>query len=187
MSDAMEIGTEESTGVAAPVQTAATRLNVGSGEDYRDGTEWCNLDIDPRYDPDVRHDIERPWPFEPDSFEVVVAQHVFEHCSDLDFQMRQAARVLEPGGRLVWTYPIGREARTDPTHEQYLTPDSCLWFARNHGEWGGDAYQISSRHPLALEDRDVRRWLHLPDSWRRPIPGHGGEVTATYVRLGGGV
>jgi malonyl-CoA O-methyltransferase len=48
----------------------------------------------------VEHDITRPWPVEPSSFDVVVGNLVLEHVRDLGPIYAEAARVLRPGGAL---------------------------------------------------------------------------------------
>lgn len=51
---------------------------------------------------DVRSgDIEEPWPFEDQSFDVVHANQVIEHVARLDHFVSEAWRVLRPGGRFI--------------------------------------------------------------------------------------
>lgn len=179
----------------------ATRLNLGSGEDYRDGDGWLNLDYSARYGPDVVHDLNDPsgWPFPDNSFDEVLARHVFEHLDDLAFQFQEAARVLNPDGTLIVWYPVGVNARTDPTHQHYLTYDSALFFAENHADICPD-YQVEAPAPFVLEDRElVSTWLHGAFAATRPVfnavrrvlgdglwtgdwPGMSGEIRAEYRR-----
>lgn len=179
----------------------ASRLNLGSGEDYRDDEAWLNLDYSARYDPDVVHDLNDPagWPFPDNCFEQVLARHVFEHLDDLSFQFQEAARVLKPGGRLDVWYPVGMNARTDPTHQHYLTYDSAVFFAQNHDEYGPH-YQIEAPAPFDLEERELASaWVHGAFSVTKPVfrllrwhygdglwvsdwPGMSGEVHVRYRR-----
>lgn len=181
-------------------QSYASRLNIGSGEDYREGG-WENLDYNDRYDPDWVHDLNDPagWPFPDATFEYVLASHVFEHLGDIHFQFAEAARVLKPGGTLEVRYPTGENAKTDPTHTQYLTYDSALWYAQNWREYSDD-YQIDPDVPFDLVNRDLDLVVHGPLRWTRKVldyyldkwkigvwatgwPCTSGEVTATYQRL----
>ena len=48
----------------------------------------------------VEHDITRPWPVDPASFDVVLGNLVLEHVRDLLPIYAEAARALRPGGQL---------------------------------------------------------------------------------------
>ena len=51
---------------------------------------------------DVRiGDLDEPWPFEEESFDVVHANQVIEHVAHLDHFVAETRRVLRPGGRAV--------------------------------------------------------------------------------------
>jgi len=77
------------------------KLNLGSGEDYKDG-DWINLDIRESANPDIVHDIEEGLPFEGDSIELVKARDILEHISrdKIRFVLSEIKRVLEEGGKL---------------------------------------------------------------------------------------
>lgn len=183
---------------APPYDTSLERLNIGSGEDYR--KYWVNLDYNDRYDPDVVHDLREGWPFPDNAFSLVSARHVFEHLPDLDYQFREAARVIRPDGHLEVTVPIGINAITDMTHVQRWTADSGLQFAHNWQEWCsvGD-YQFDPPPYFNLVDREIEltghgplwfmgplgNWLleHKPPGvWTSGWLGTSGEVTFVYER-----
>lgn len=172
-------------------------VNLGSGADYRDG--WVNLDYNDHYDPDIVHDLNDGWPFPDNSFDHVLASHIFEHLDDLTVQFAEAGRVLRPGGTLEVRYPTGENAKTDPTHTHHLTYDSALWFARNWREYSDD-YQLDPSAPFDLIGRDLNMDVHGPLGWTKPLldyylnrwetgvwatgwPCSSGEVIATYRRL----
>ena len=55
----------------------STRLNLGSGDEYRNG--WINLDIDRQWKTDLIADIEKGIPLKDESIELVFIKHVLEH------------------------------------------------------------------------------------------------------------
>ena len=57
-------------------------------------------------------------PFEDDSFDCAIATEVFEHCPDPELVMKEAHRVLKPGGMLFFTVPFLWPLHCVP-HDQY--------------------------------------------------------------------
>ena len=53
------------------------KLNLGCGKDYKEG--WTNLDISKSVKADVYTDLEKPLPFNDNSFDRVYAVNVIEH------------------------------------------------------------------------------------------------------------
>lgn len=172
------------------------RVNLGSGEDYK--ADWLNVDYNDRYDPDIVHDLNEPWPFPEAAFDYILASHVFEHLDDPFFQFAEAARVLRDGGRLEVRVPIGVNARTDLTHQHEWTYDSPLQFDQ---EWDdkADDYQFDPDVPFVLTNRDVSMVMHgplkpfspllqrmartMPGVWTSGWPCSSGELVAEYRRL----
>lgn len=50
------------------------KLHLGCDEDYREG--WHNVDVNPRVRADTHHDLDEPWPFGPNEFSQIQANHV---------------------------------------------------------------------------------------------------------------
>jgi SAM-dependent methyltransferase len=79
-------------------------------------------------------DLDAPLPFEPESFDVVVAGEVLEHIRDPARLMGDVQTVMRPGGTLVGSVPngyrlksrlrflVGREPEEDPTHLHLFSP-----------------------------------------------------------------
>lgn len=79
-------------------------------------------------------------PFDDAQFDAVVSRHVIEHDPDTWGVLREWARVLKPGGRLVIVTPDqaaypGNTVHLDPTHYAAFTPAqlaALVWHAGFH-------------------------------------------------------
>jgi SAM-dependent methyltransferase len=108
---------------ALPLNRAAkVKLNLGCGSKY--DRDAVNLDIaSSNVRADVWHDLNlRPWPFEDDSFEEVIAYDILEHLRDTIPTMEEIHRVCRPGAEVRITVPhfSCANAYTDPTHLHYF-------------------------------------------------------------------
>ena len=100
----------------------APNLNVGCGQWHFDNA--VNLDMAAIPGVDVVHDLDvHPWPFPDGRFAEVWGHQVFEHVADPVGFMREAHRVLAPGGTLFLTVPHwqSENSHTDPTHRRHCT------------------------------------------------------------------
>jgi predicted SAM-dependent methyltransferase len=98
---------------------ADAKLNLGCGGDAREG--FVNHDLrkhSPRID--VAWDLnDLPWPWEDESFDLIVAKAVFEHLRlNLLESVGECWRVLRPGGKLWMKLPHWEHNNSylDPTH-----------------------------------------------------------------------
>jgi SAM-dependent methyltransferase len=94
-------------------------LNLGAGNKIL--PEAINHDLRlHRPEIDVAWDLnDQPWPWDDDSFDLVVAQAVFEHLRrNLVETLNECWRILAPGGRLRVKLPYWNHANSymDPTH-----------------------------------------------------------------------
>lgn len=89
-----------------------TRINLGSGQ-RKFGPEggWINIDVNPKWNPDIVASGESLPMFEDNSAEVIVLHHCLEHfgCGQAEPMIKECHRILEPGGSLIITIPDLRE------------------------------------------------------------------------------
>ena len=100
--------------------TSIKKLQLGTSNNVLKG--WLNTDVRPSHDSVVYLDATRRFPFEDDTFDYVVAEHMIEHI-DYDAaqsMLRECFRVLKPGGRV-----------------RFATPDLNVLLALHSGEKTG--------------------------------------------------
>lgn len=118
-------------------------LHVGSGKQFR--PDWLNLDVDPRWGPDVLFDLSRPLPsgelavhskrfgpilLGPETFAEIVAQDVLEHVRDLVAAMTTLLGWLQVGGvfKIAVPYELSLGAWSDPTHVRAFNERSFEYY-----------------------------------------------------------
>ncbi len=81
-------------------------------------------------DADIVCDLNKPWPFEDNSVGVLRCSDILEHLLDPLHVMKEAYRVLIPGGWLIAWVPStdGRGAYQDPTHRSFWNENSFLYY-----------------------------------------------------------
>src|SRR6266508_1372315 len=88
------------------------KLNLGCGKVRLD--DWVNADL---HGGDVRCDAHR-LPFRDETFDRILASHVFEHVRDLPKAIKESWRVLRGDGTLVVRVPYGVRGLYDPFHNR---------------------------------------------------------------------
>lgn len=107
-------------------------LHIGCGSTKLKGS--MGLDIDPRSDADVIHDLEKfPYPFKDNSFDEVFAEHVMEHLDNIPHVMEELHRILKKGGKVIIHGPhfSSVDMFTDPTHRHFMTSRTFDYFCKN--------------------------------------------------------
>ena len=129
------------------------KLNLGCGQNRIEG--YVNADREPAAEPDVVMDLEEfPWPFDDDSVDEVVANHVLEHVGAAPEVfigiMQELYRVCRGGALIHIGVPHPRHDfyLNDPTHVRAITPAILSLFSRrNCAQWKAQGVANS---PLAL-------------------------------------
>ncbi len=109
------------------------------------------LDIAPNKGIEVVHSLEEyPYPFSDNTFDIVIANHIFEHIEDLPRVMEELYRILKTGGHLIIRTPffLTHGSYDDPTHIRHYTLRSidffCVeskWKFKNNDAWFNKVYQ----------------------------------------------
>ena len=146
------------------------RVNLGCGGKVREG--WVNVDHHPLPGVDVVASVDEfPWPFEDESCEQVVAEHLFEHVARPVEFVLECWRILEPGGLLTITCPhwTSENAFTDPTHVRFVTDRTFDYWCDGealNGPLGaqflGDVYRFRKRRVVRTGGDITFRLVKLP-------------------------
>lgn len=89
------------------------------------------LDVNPQSVADVLHDLNCfPYPFEDNTFDIIVAEHVLEHLDDVVKVTEEIHRITRPGGVVYIEVPhfSSRDYFTDPTHRHAFSTSSFDYF-----------------------------------------------------------
>ena len=151
-----------------------TRINLGSGKAW--DPERLNIDVEPRWKPDVLGDIAATAGLkqiffskrfglirlEPTSIDEITTLDVLEHIPDLTTFMRRCIDMLVIGGvmRIGVPYDLSYGAWQDPTHVRAFNEKSWLYYTEWHWylgwtDWRFDVADI--RYVVS----DFGRDLHL--------------------------
>jgi predicted SAM-dependent methyltransferase len=103
-------------------------VNIGCGP-YKE-PDYINIDINPRWGPDVVRDIRKGLPFDDSSVDMLLASHFLEHLSIEEFMevMEECYRVLKPTGSFRIIVPLMDFNTLD--HKLFFTESSFEIFFR---------------------------------------------------------
>lgn len=114
-----------------PVREGEKVLHLGCGGKKLPGS--TGVDFCEESDADVIWDLDKtPYPFEDNSWDRVVAEHVLEHVNNYLPAIEEIHRILKPGGVLDVEVPYFSSvfAFSDPTHRRFYTSRSFDYFVR---------------------------------------------------------
>jgi len=91
----------------------------------REGLRWVCLNVDAQAAPDVLADVEAV-PFRDGCADAVVCTEVLEHVLRPEQVVRECARLLRPGGRLILSMPFLARVHADPHDYQRFTASKLI-------------------------------------------------------------
>lgn len=156
-------------------------LNLGCGFNKYPHKNVVNLDAFGVCEPDVVHDLSKPLPFEDESFDFIIANHIMEHVQDWWGCFNECARVLKTGGKMeIWVPGSGSDSIRgfrDHVHEI----NRCSFFGI-HGTYAAGSNAWAEEHAYCHANRMFLReavasmknvwWLRLPAPLRNWAATH---------------
>jgi predicted SAM-dependent methyltransferase len=129
-------------------------LNVGSGQ-RKFEPPFINVDINPKWEPDVVADCASMPMFEDNSADIIVAHHLYEHyhLGAADGMVRECYRILTPSGSLIVTTPNLRELV-----KAWATGriDDYIFCVNLYGAYMND-------------EADTHKWLYTPETLHKAL------------------
>jgi len=148
--------------LAPSARPIPTTLHVGSGKNFKPA--WLNLDVDPRWRPDVVFDLEQPLPpggavtftterfgevtLGEGAFAEIAAQDVLEHIRALPVAMTTLLHWLQVGGvlKVAVPYELSLGAWSDPTHVRAFNERSFDYFTKWSWYLGWRTHNFTLQH-----------------------------------------
>jgi SAM-dependent methyltransferase len=137
-------------------------LDVGCGRRKRSGA--IGIDINPRSDADVIHDLNVfPYPFPHDWFDAIYCDNVLEHVENVIRVMEELHRIAKKEACVTIIEPFfaHRNAYTDPTHKHFFGIHSFDCFLKNtaHSEFRYSTVEFQLRSLQFDKGLDVAHWI----------------------------
>lgn len=119
-------------------------LNLGCGNKPLEG--FINVDYYNTKYADIVFDLNKKFPFDSESVDLVFSDNVFEHIDDIFLLMNECNRVLKKGGYLIIKVPYfkSKHAFVDFTHKHFFTIQSLDY-------WIKDSYFYSLNQYLPIK------------------------------------
>ena len=140
-------------------------LNLGCGNakmkfpEVNEATEVVGVDLSKNSQADIIHNLDvLPYPFEDDTFDLVIMQDVMEHLEDVPGALSEVYRIAKEGGivRIRTPHYSSYYAYNDPTHKRFFG----IYFLDHF-----DADQPNLLYSAA-RFRIVKRTVEFPRLWR---------------------
>ncbi|MFC1785302.1 methyltransferase domain-containing protein [Candidatus Neomarinimicrobiota bacterium] len=105
-------------------------LHLGCGN--KPLKNFLNLDYYNTKYIDEKVDLNKPLPYENNSFNLIYSDNVFEHIENLIDLIKECYRILKKDGHLIIKVPYfkSKHAFVDPTHKIYFTIQSMDYFVK---------------------------------------------------------
>jgi ubiquinone/menaquinone biosynthesis C-methylase UbiE len=161
------------------------KIILGAGDEKIDGFVTC--DYDPLCNPDYCFDLEKDtFPFEDNSVESVVANHVLEHLGEGYFHcLKEIYRVCKHGAIVHITVPHHRHDYfyNDPTHRRPITLDGLRLFSKKYNDACKEQGAAASRLAYYFKvDFEVLDFYYNPaDGYREEFEGKPLKETEKYL------
>lgn len=142
-------------------------LNIGCGRCVYKGPNIINTDLQEGPGVDMTLDLSKaPFPFEDNSFDFIIANHVLEHVPNWWECFKELARVVKPGGKIeVWIPPLSSDSSF--TYRDHINRIGTFSFAGINGCSGRNLTNLTAMKEFD-EMKHVRQ-LQLTSFMQRPI------------------
>jgi len=119
-----------------------TRVDLCCGTSKPNG--FIGIDLFPGDKVDIVADLNKRFPFEDNSVDMVRAHDAIEHLSDKIHTMNEIWRICKPNAAVDILVPStdGRGAFQDPTHISYWNINSFLYYSVDHTSY----YELCRRY-----------------------------------------
>jgi hypothetical protein len=97
--------------VYAPEWVSSFAAKIRNVVDYH-GSEYLPKPVDQETYSDIRHEDVMALSFEDESFDAYITNEVLEHVPSVEATLREAHRILKPGGVLFGTFPMAYVSET---------------------------------------------------------------------------
>jgi SAM-dependent methyltransferase len=160
-------------------------LNLGCGFAKFSAKNVVNLDAFDICKPDVVADLNKPLPFEDETFDGIIANHVMEHVENFWGCFNEMARVTKTGGMIeIWVPGSGSDSIFG-YRDHVREVNHCSFFGV-HGTYraGGNAWAADNAkcHANRLKQIGAQCALDGKVKWLWKIPNFMRQWCATHLR-----
>lgn len=142
-------------------------LNLGCGFSKFNAPNVTNLDTETISDPNVVWDLEKtPLPFQDETFDFIIANHILEHVRNWWDCFEDCARILKEGGQMeIWLPGNGNDTQMGLRDHVSLINHCSFWgtwgFYRNPGNAWAAANNGNHSHKMVM----IRIYQRAKNYW----------------------